>query len=76
MQLQKRIRDLREDNDLRQREMAAYLQVSVSAYGSYENGVHMPPIEYLPKLARYYGVSTDYLLGLTDDPAPPKKKGR
>lgn len=55
--------------------MAAYLQVSVSAYGSYENGVHMPPIEYLPKLARYYGVSTDYLLGLTDDPAPPKKKG-
>lgn len=73
----KRLRDLREDNDLRQRELAAYLQCTPNCYSHYEQGIRNIPIEVMVKLADYYGVSVDYLLGRTDVPTPyPAGKGR
>ncbi len=74
-----RIRDLREDKDLRQKDLAAYLSCSQVAYSYYENGSRDIPTETLIKLARFHNTSIDYLLGLTDDPAPsplPKCKKR
>ncbi len=73
-----RIRDLREDSDLAQRELAAYLQCSQTCYSSYEVGRRGIPAEVLIKLAKFYNVSVDYLLGLTDEskPYPSSKKGR
>ncbi|MBQ8249055.1 MAG: helix-turn-helix transcriptional regulator [Clostridia bacterium] len=63
-----RIRDLREDSDLKQKDIAAYLNINQNTYSQYETGVRWLPLEALVKLADYYGVSTDYLLGLTDNP--------
>ncbi|MBQ6431045.1 MAG: helix-turn-helix transcriptional regulator [Oscillospiraceae bacterium] len=65
-----RIRDLREDNDLTQAQVAEYLGVGQRAYAYYENGERMLPSEALCTLAQLYHVSTDYLLGLTDVKKP------
>lgn len=65
-----RIRDLREDRDLRQKDMADYLQCSQVCYSYYEIGRRDIPTDVLIKLARYYNTSTDYLLGLTDVSKP------
>lgn len=65
-----RIRDLREDRDLRQRELAEYLNCSQQVYSNYELGQRDVPTEVLIKLARFYNVSTDYILGLTDEMKP------
>ena len=65
----KRIRDLREDHDLTQKEMARILSCSQQVYSNYELGQRDIPTDVLIKLARYYRVSTDYILGLTNDPA-------
>ena len=62
------IRSLREDNDYRQRELAEVLNVSQNTYSQYENGVIELTAEHLIKLADFYHVSVDYLLGRTDDP--------
>lgn len=62
----KRLYDLRTDHDLRQEDVAAVLNITKQAYGMYENGKRGLPIEYLIKLSKYYGVSTDFILGLTD----------
>lgn len=62
----KRLYDLRTDHDLRQEDVAAVLNITKQAYGMYENGKRGLPIEHLIKLSRYYGVSTDFILGLTD----------
>lgn len=71
-----RIRDLREDRDLKQKQLADYLQVHQTTYSDYELGRLNVPIPVLHKLADFYGVSTDYLLGRTDVPEPyPPKKG-
>ena len=59
------IRGLREDRDLRQRELAALLNVSQNTYSQYENGVIELTAETLIKLADFYGVSVDYLLSRT-----------
>ncbi len=59
------VRSLREDRDLRQRELAAVLNVSQNTYSQYENGVIELTAENLIKLADYYDVSVDYLLGRT-----------
>ena len=67
-----RIRDLREDNDLTQKEIADYLHIKQNTYSQYENGQRQIPIDALIALARYYKTSTDYLLGLTDEPKPYK----
>jgi len=62
----KRIRDLREDKDLKQREVAEMLNCSQVCYSRYELGTRDIPTEVLIKLAAFYNVSTDYILGLTD----------
>ena len=60
------IRILREDNDYKQREVAAVLNVSQNTYSQYENGLISWTAESLIKLADFYNVSVDYLLGRTD----------
>ena len=65
-----RIRDLREDRDLTQKEIADYLHVRQNTYSQYENGQRQLPIEVLIALAVYYKTSTDYILGLTDEIKP------
>lgn len=62
-----RMRNLREDNDLTQQEVATMLGTSQTMYARYERGANEMPIRHLINLARYYDVSTDYLLGLTRD---------
>ena len=63
----KRMRDLR-DNDKTQQEIAEILNTSQTMYARYERGANELPIHHLLKLANYYNVSTDYLLGITDKP--------
>lgn len=65
-----RIRDLREDRDLTQREVAEYLHIKQNTYSQYENGLRQLPIEHLISLARFYHTSTDYILGLTKEKKP------
>ena len=62
----KRIRDLRENKDLSQKEIAALLNISQSTYSRYESGFLDIPSEILISLSKLYGVSTDYILGLSD----------
>ena len=70
MNLQKRIRDLREDHDLTQKQVAEYLLCDQSLYSKYEREERPLPLELAVKLAAYYRTSVDYLLGLTDNPKP------
>ena len=67
-----RIRDLREDMDLTQKDIAEYLHVKQNTYSQYENGQRQLPIDFLIALARFYKTSTDYILGLTDEKRPYK----
>lgn len=62
-----RIRDLREDNDITQKEIADYLHIKQNTYSQYENGKRQLPIDVLIALAMFYNTSTDYILGLTDN---------
>ena len=64
-----RLEDLRVDNDKTQIEIAEYLNLNRNVYWRYEKGEREIPVWAVIKLADYYRVSTDYLLGLTDDPA-------
>lgn len=64
----KNLRSIREDNDIRQRDLAAYLNVSQNTYSQYETGVISLTAEVLIKLADYYDVSINYLLDRTNDP--------
>ncbi|NCE63671.1 XRE family transcriptional regulator [Pseudoflavonifractor sp. 524-17] len=72
----KRIRDMREDQDLLQKDVAAYLQCSQVSYSHYELGKRDIPTDVLIKLAVFYQTSADYLLGLTDvrKPYPRSRK--
>lgn len=63
----RRIRDLREDHDKTQKEIAALLGTSQTMYARYERGATELPVRHLLVLCRYYGVSADYILGLRDD---------
>lgn len=63
----KRIRELREDNDLLQKQLAEYLHCSQVAYSRYELGTRDIPTQVLIDLARFYNTTTDYILGLTDE---------
>lgn len=75
MPVKLRIRDMREDRDLTQREIAEYLICDQSLYSKYERGERELPLSMAAKLAVFYGVSVDYLLGLTDEQRPyPRKK--
>ena len=62
-----RLKDLREDLDLKQKEIAEYLHIKQNTYSQYENGQRQIPIDVLIKLAKYYNVSTDYILGISND---------
>ena len=61
-----RIRDLREDKDITQREMAQILHCSQQVYSNYELGQRDIPTEILIRLAQYHRVSVDYILGISD----------
>lgn len=65
-----RLRDLREDRDLKQKDIAKYLQCSQVGYSHYEIGSRDIPTDVLIKLADFYNVSTDYILGRTDELKP------
>ncbi len=70
-----RIRDLREDHDLKQADLAKYLNCSQVCYSHYELGKRDVPTDVLIKLAELYGVSIDYILGMTNELTPyPRKK--
>lgn len=71
-----RIRDLREDRDLSQGAVAGYLLCDQSLYSKYERGQRELPLRLAVRLAEYYGVSIDYLVGLTDEAAPYPRKRR
>ncbi len=67
-----RIRDLREDRDLTQSDIANFLNIHQSTYSDYESGKLNLPVEALATLAKFYKTSTDYILYLTDNPNPYK----
>ncbi|MBQ7876245.1 MAG: helix-turn-helix transcriptional regulator [Clostridia bacterium] len=69
-----RLKDLREDLDLKQSELADYLHIKQNTYSQYENGQRQLPTDVLIALAKYYNVSTDYILELTDIKTPYPKK--
>ena len=68
MEYQRRLRGLREDHDKTQQEIADVLGTSQTMYARYERGANELPVRHLIKLAEYYHVSTDYLLGRSNDP--------
>ncbi len=65
-----RLRDLREDNDMNQTQVAHLLNMSQTGYSKYETGENDVPTQVLLQLAEYYGTSVDYLLGRTDERTP------
>ena len=71
-----RLQDLRNDKDKTQEEIGELLDLHREVYGRYERGNVEIPVWAVLKLADYYGVSTDYILGLTDDPKPYRRTSR
>lgn len=69
-----RLKELREDSDIKQETLATYLHIKQNTYSQYENGQRQLPVEILIELAKFYNVSTDYILGLTNE-AKPYKSG-
>ena len=65
-----RLKDLREDADIPQRIIAEYLHIKQNTYSQYENEQRQIPLDMLVKLAKYFNVSTDYILGITDIKTP------
>ena len=72
----KRVRDLREDGDLTQRQLAEKLHITQPQYFRYEQGYRDLPTDILIALADIYDTSTDYILGRTNDMRPPKSKSK
>ena len=68
-----RIRDLREDSDLTQKQIAEYLMCDQSLYSKYERGERELPLKTAVSLAQFYKTSVDYLVGLTDNRRPYSK---
>ena len=66
----RRLRDLREDHDMTQQQIADMLGMKQSQYCRYERGLRDLPTDILIRLALFYNTSTDYILELTDDPRP------
>ena len=67
---------MREDNDIKQKDLADYLHIRQNTYSQYENGQRQLPIEALVALAKFYGTTTDYILGLTDEQSPRGENGK
>ena len=65
-----RIKDLREDNNLTQEQVAKILHIKQNTYSQYENEQRQLPLSCLIALAKFYKTSTDYILGLTDKRNP------
>ena len=70
-----RLKELREDSDVKQKELAEYLHIKQNTYSQYENGTRQMPTDLLISLALFYNTSVDYILGLTNEKKPyPKSK--
>ncbi len=69
-----RLKDLREDSDLSQKDVAEYLKMKQPQYNRYERGLRDVPTDVLIRLAQLYKTSTDYILGLTNDPKSNNKQ--
>ena len=69
-----RLRDIREDKDLTQKELSQAINITQRSYSYYERGEHIIPPEILCRLADYYKTSVDYLLGRTNNPTPHPSK--
>ena len=65
-----RLKEIRQDRDLYQSDIAKVLNITQSQYSLYENGIRLIPIDKLAILAKYYNTSVDYLIGLTDERKP------
>jgi len=68
--LSKRLRQCRKETGLTQIKVATYCDITESAYQNYELGTREPKVSILMRIAQFYNVSIDYLVGLTDDPTP------
>ena len=68
MNIYQRLKDIREDNDLKQEDIAKLLSTTRQQVGKWENGIQMMGIDKYIILAKYYNISLDYLVGLTDEP--------
>ena len=66
----KRIKELREDNDIKQKEIAKFLNCTQQQYSEYENGKRIISIERLILLSKFYNTSVDFILELTNNPQP------
>ncbi len=69
----RRIRELREDNDLLQKQVAEVLNITREQYQLYESGKREIKLNQAVELAKFYKVSLDYIVGLSNDPTPPKE---
>ena len=76
MKINERLKELRVANGLSQEDVAKFLNISKQGYGYYENNKRNISSEAIVKLAEFYQVSADYLLGLSEDPTPPKMEKR
>lgn len=65
-----RLKSMREDKDIKQRELADYLHIRQNTYSQYENGQRSLPVDVLIALAEFFETSTDYILELTDETVP------
>ena len=68
-----RLKDIREDKDITQKEISDFLHIKQNTYSQYENGQRQIPVSILIKLAEYYNTSVDYILKLTDEKKPYKR---
>lgn len=76
MNTYQRIKDLREDNDLTQKQIAEHLGEHLTTYRRWETGQHECPAHIIKKLCYLYNVSADYILGITNEPAPLPAKNK
>lgn len=65
-----RLKDIREDKDITQKQLAEQLHIKQNTYSQYETGQRQLPIDMLIRMANLFNTSTDYILGLTDEPKP------
>jgi transcriptional regulator with XRE-family HTH domain len=70
-----RLKNIREDKELSQKQIAELLNMKQQQYARYEKGINEIPFEHIIKLAKFYNVSIDYLANLTDEEKPYKRKG-
>ena len=72
--LSQRLRECRKEGRYTQREVSIYCDLTEKAYQNYELGTHEPKLSIIMRIAEFYKVSIDYLVGLTDDPTPYKRR--